>query len=355
MGLKSFIIGIVFGFLFFYLFLPQNKIYLQDLGLGEGTKKVFGKVNDYAIHCSDLTDFDLCLKAYETNGKNHPVILWLGNSQLHGINNYTSGEQPASSDLYNLFQNKEQYFLTLSQPNANLQEHYLFFAYLLNKLHIKNLILPLVFDDMREDNIRHELLELLNDENTILILNNTNIGKNLLQSSNNKKQLINIEFRENFENELNTKLGFFLPAWEKREEMRGKFLFSLYMLRNSVFKIDASSIRKKIIGPYEKNKNAYLAMLHLAKLNKISVLVYIAPIRNDVKIPYNIDEYSSFKSEMKLIADNHNAKFINLEDLISGKLWNDAELTGPDFMHFKIGGHKKLAQELYKEILSIKN
>jgi hypothetical protein len=328
---------------------------LQDLGLGEDTKKIFGKVNNYKIHCSDLTDFDLCFKAYQTNGKNQPVILWLGNSQLHGINNYKLGEQPASADLYSFFQNKGEYFLTLSQPNANLQEHYLFFTYLLNKFHIKKLILPLVFDDMREDNIRHELLELLNDEHVILILNKTNIGKNLLESFNNKKQLINVNFQENFENRLNKKLEFILPAWKKREEMRGKFLFSLFMLRNSIFKIDGSSTRKKIIGPYEKNKNAYQAMLNLAKINKISVLVYISPIRYDVKIPYDISEYSSFKSEMKLIADNHNAKFINLENLISGELWNDTELAEPDFMHFQSAGHRKLAQKLYKEIISIKN
>jgi hypothetical protein len=46
---------------------------------------------------------------------------------------------------------------------------------------------------------------------------------------------------------------------------------------------------------------------------------------------------------------------VNLENLISGELWNDTELAEPDFMHFQSAGHRKLAQKLYKEIISIKN
>ena len=36
--------------------------------------------------------------------------------------------------------------ITFSQPNANLQEHYVLFEYLRHRLPVRTLILPLVFD-----------------------------------------------------------------------------------------------------------------------------------------------------------------------------------------------------------------
>ena len=50
-----------------------------------------------------------------------------------------------------------------------------------------------------------------------------------------------------------------------------------------------------IKGTYIKNLKAYEDILNLAQKNKVKVLVYIPPLRNDVKIPYDISEYSKFK------------------------------------------------------------
>ncbi len=55
-----------------------------------------------------------------------PVTLWLGNSQIHAINRFSPGEETASPELHRLFFRLNHYFLTFSQANANLQEHYLF-------------------------------------------------------------------------------------------------------------------------------------------------------------------------------------------------------------------------------------
>ena len=44
-------------------------------------------------------------------------------------------------------------------------------------------------------------------------------------------------------------------------------------------------------------------------------------MRNDVKIPYDIDEYSKFKLETKNIADKYYVNFVSLEKIIPSKLW----------------------------------
>ena len=39
-------------------------------------------------------------------------------------------------------------------------------------------------------------------------------------------------------------------------------------------------------------------------MNKVDVLVYIPPIRNDVKIPYLLNEYFNFKKDETSLADS---------------------------------------------------
>ena len=104
-----------------------------------------------------LNDLDECLKGYAMQARGMPVVLWLGNSQLHAINHYRQGEETAAPDLHRRFRDWGIYFLALSQPNANLQEHHLLLAHLLDQLRVDTLVLPVVFDDMREDGIRASL------------------------------------------------------------------------------------------------------------------------------------------------------------------------------------------------------
>ena len=133
----------------------------------------------------------------------------------------------------------------------------------------------------------------------------------------------------------------------------------LYLLRNSIFGIKATSTRKMIRGRYIKNKNAYIDILNLALDNNVEVLVYIPPIRNDIKIPYDLTEYTKFKNEIEAIAYSKKAFFINLEELVPSKFWGikpSTNLKGEseiDFMHFQTEGHSLLADAIFKEINKI--
>ena len=86
------------------------------------------------------------------------------------------------------------------------------------------------------------------------------------------------------------------------------------------------------------------------------MILYIVPLRNDTKVPYDLEQYGKFKSEIKLISQRYKAKFGNFESLVPANLWggknpttlgNEQEL---DFMHFQAGGHKLLADALYEEL-----
>ncbi len=363
------ILGCITGIILLYisLYYEKENLRFEDLALGNENVVMLGEVNGKAIHCHDLNDLNRCLSSYENDGRQQPVLLWLGNSQLHAINQYKLGEETAASEIHRRFQTKGDYFLTLSQPNANLQEHYLLFSYIFNQLPLEMLVLPVVFDDMRDDGIRTSLSKALNDQNTTSSLRYSSIGQSLIanygeqDAAGNDMAALDGTVQKKTEKKLNELLNEIWPIWAERPTLRGNFFNWLYQFRNWSLRIDPSSTRKMIHGRYKKNKDALTALLDFAKIQKIKVLVYIAPLRNDVKIPYNPEEYEMFKSEIKKIALKSNANFLNLENLVPGQLWGTKESTTIgieqelDFMHFQAGGHGLLAEELYEAITMIRS
>jgi hypothetical protein len=359
------IIGFFFGIILLNLFLPKNKNSFNDLAYEEYTTRAMGYANGERVHCNDLDDIYLCVESYKKNGNDNPVILWFGNSQLHSINSYTQGDETASSLLHMALRKKGYYLITFSQPNANLQEHYLLFSYLLNQFPVKNLILSTVYDDMREDEIRTSINKTLEDAYVLNEVDKTTIGKNLIINYK-KKYLINNDTiareetnHDYWENLINKKLEKIWPLWSERDLLRGHLFYNLYLLRNTILGIDATTIRKKILGPYIKNMTAFKEILNLAEKKKIGILVYIQPIRNDMKIPYDLNEYNLFKKEIATISEISGAYFSNLENIVPNEFWgqtasiNLKNYKDLDFMHFQAEGHQLLSKNILYEFNKI--
>jgi len=359
------IIGFFLGIILLYLFLPKNKISFNDLAYEEYTQRVMGYANGERVHCNDLDDIYLCIEGYKKNGNGDSVILWFGNSQLHSINSYSQGDETASSLLHMALRKKGYYLITFSQPNANLQENYLLFSYLLNQFPVKNIILSTVYDDMREDEIRTSIYKTLEDTYVLNEVDKTTIGKNLIINYK-KKYLINNDTKareetnqDYLENLINKKLEKIWQLWSERDTLRSHLFHNLYLLRNTIFQIDPTTIRKKILGPYTKNMTAYKEILNLAEKKKIETLVYIQPISNDIKIPYDLNEYNLFKKEIATISKISGAYFSNLENIVPSKFWgktssiNFKNKEDLDFMHFQAEGHQLLSKNILYELNKI--
>jgi hypothetical protein len=166
--------------------------------------------------------------------------------------------------------------------------------------------------------------------------------------------------QEQSEKYLNDELEEIWNIWEKRPELRGSFLGNLYLFRNWLFRINPSSIRKMIPGRYIMNMQALKAILQSANEQKIKVLIYIPPLRDDVKIPYDLEQYSNFKAEVQSIVKEYGVRFSNLENLVPAKYWGTKDTTTLgggqelDFMHFQAGGHRLLADALYEELKDLR-
>ncbi|MET0082801.1 MAG: hypothetical protein ABW079_07280 [Sedimenticola sp.] len=363
--LLSVVLGcIVGGFVLVKMTEPKGQVKFDELALGEENSIARGVIDGVHAHCHDLSDDHRCFNGYTSSGF-RDVVLWLGNSQVHAINQMKPGDETASHNLHRRFRKFGTFFLTFSQPNASLQEHYLLFEYLLTRLPIRTLILPVVFDDMRESGIRTTLRAAFENAHVVEQLSTTVVGQGLISnhgekdSSGNDLSAIEDTMQVRYERYLNESLAEIFPVWEGRPDLRGRLFVALYKLRNWVFDITPASVREIIPGSYLRNKEALQAILLRAKAEGVKVLVYVVPLRNDVKIPYDPSQYQYFKKDIRDIADSHDARFINLETLVPSKFWgtkNSTTVGGNqelDFMHFQAEGHRLLADALFENLFGM--
>jgi hypothetical protein len=337
----------------------------DELALGKETSSYWAKIGEHPIHCSPPVDIEECIAGFKARGANEAAI-WLGNSQVHAINQMKSGDSNAPPLLHDALKTHSGVdLLTFSQPNASLQEHLVLFQHLRTRLPIKLLILPLVFDDLRETGLRSEIGQMINDPATEQSLIQSDIGMQIIRtarasgstlaainSGKNDLEALHETTQEKTELAFNSFLEKYSSLWKSRGEARGTLLTRLFFLRNQIFGINAQTARPLIPGRRALNIHALQEILTAAREARISVSAYVVPIRNDVEIPYVAEEYRAFKEEAAAITAKYDAKYSNFENLIPSRYWGSGDSTNLDgtpeldFMHFRAPGHRLLANAL---------
>lgn len=329
---------------------------LSEFALGDNTSTYFAKdINDNIIHISNIDSISVSeIQKIFLNNNKKDVLFILGNSQTHSINQMNNGEVNYVELISNEIENKQ--IISNTFPNASFQDFYISYMFWKDKLNIESIFIPLFFDDTRENNgISHGFFKYLS-ESKFEIASETELARELnaeiLLKSESVEEKTTQEKSEEF---LNTFLEKTIPdIWPKRKIVQGEIYGFLYLLRNRLFNIKPTSIRKKINEKYDKNINALEELISDATKSKIKIHLYIPPIRNDVKIPYDIDDYFEFINYMKN-KKNKYVKFINYSEIVPPEYFGYKESTSLgetkkeyDFMHFQYEGHKILSDSLMK-------
>ena len=337
-------------------FFFNSKSLESDADFAMGTETQYYEaqnLNNHKIHVTHINGIKSLnnLKSdWIKRGKNK-IILLIGNSQYHSINQMNDGDINLSEILYNSFQDDKIDFLTVSLPNMNIQEQYLVTEYL-NDLPIEILLIPVFMDDTRENLIRNEIIDFIlknpktkSKESINSYLKNKNISL-----EKNDFEGISETLQEKVEMKFNEILNEKFSLWSQRASIRSKLFIYLYQTRNFVFNISPTTERRLIPDYYENNLQSL--KLILEKRGGSSTVLYIPPIRNDVSIPYDQNEYLKFKNDIQSIAEQHEAYFLNLESALNNNVWGSKEATNLsgkselDFMHFQYEGHKELSRIL---------
>ena len=286
-------------------------------GLDEGDRHVL---------CVDLETAGKCL--HDHSGWNGRTILWLGNSQLPTINAQQPGDRTMVELLHDAMIDQGDYVFGFAPPNANLQEHFVLFEYLADKVRPDMLLLPVFFDDLRESGIRPQLQNIFDDPATVARLQDSEFGRRLLdehtafgQASAEPAAQSSPSTMDLCEDRLNTWLESASESWQHRGNYRSTVFVKLHHLRNAAFGINPQTVRRMIPARYERNMQALIATIAAARVRGVDVLLYVPPIRQDVPIPYEMAAYDEFKKLLRQFARNENLAFADLENVVNGDEW----------------------------------
>ena len=111
------IIAIIFSWIIVGYFIKDIEKNYFELALGTQTSEYYAKGdNNELIHSGGLNTFEQLYIDWSKRGKND-IILLLGNSQYHGINQMKAGDINLSQILYDYFKNNSDF-----NVNQDLQD-----------------------------------------------------------------------------------------------------------------------------------------------------------------------------------------------------------------------------------------
>ena len=287
-----------------------------------------------------------------TNGHPHSKVgFWLGNSQLNTINGYQEGNQAGPHYASEALGWPMMGFML---PNASLQEHHVVTQWLFTQARPEWLLLPVVFDDLREDGLRESLKRLATPE-TLAALRQRPTGARLAgelekigversdAQGTTRKARSGQQMAEAF---LERQLSARCPLWAERGTALGRCHYALYDFRNYLFGITPSTKRKIIPARRVKNMAAFKEILETARQRQVRCLVYVAPTRWDVEPPYELADYAGWKQEVQALCLAHGAQFADLDRLVPSEHWGLFYGKNIDFMHFAHEGHVLLGRKV---------
>ena len=100
--LSSLIISTIICLIVLSNFDHNNEFNPEDFALGDENTSQLGIYNGFPINSTGLDNANLIIEGYRNSDIDGNVILYLGNSQLHGINDYQIGDQNSAEILLNI-------------------------------------------------------------------------------------------------------------------------------------------------------------------------------------------------------------------------------------------------------------
>ena len=346
-------ISIIFSILLFNILFGQKDKTINEFAIDKETEFVKKQINGKEIICDVKISLSNCLNEDFKNN-----ILLLGNSQLNGINQKKDNDNLTSYYLIKRFKKIDTNLITFALPNGSITEFLILNEYLNSKIKLDKLVISLVFDDFREGSIRPDLINLFDDLDFKNKFNKNKHSEKILKKVTKQNDVIKKhKSEESIQDLAEKKINHFLNVCcnheSKKKYATYRIYHNLYLLRNYIFKINPSSERKIIPSFYQDNIESLKEIIKFSKENNIKLYFYIAPIRTDIKLPYNINEYNNFLDYSKKVSDTNNVNFKSFEKIIPNNLWGTKPGTSVDrkvevdFMHFQGPAHKILSTNIY--------
>jgi len=295
-------------------------------------------------------------------------VLWLGASQLFGINKYRPPQHNVAYRVFDALIGEGTAVLTLSFPLASPQEHDVMLSALIGRAHLSGLIIGAAFGDMRDAGLRQSVANALDDPQARARLAQTAHGQRLIAAAAAKQRRDAVAQpaqsdrspMERTEARITGRLQHWFGLEDFRRAGRAWVLLGLQQMRRyfeslrARYTRDLSHYHVPILKrDYDANWASWQHMLAMAKAEGVPTLVYIAPRPTDF-FPFDPTLYVKYKRELAALAARNGAAFVNIEDAVPNKYWGLVDIGfgfyARDPFHFTAEGHALMAEALLPHI-----
>lgn len=356
------LLGWGLGLALLYIALARFAVETDNLAFGTETQSILGTVDGRVAHCLGADDSAYCVAEWRKAGE-PDTILWMGNSQLPAINRMAPGDENAPQLLFRALEPRGKWLVTYSEPNANLSEQALVYEAISPIYDPKLVILPVCYDDIREQGIRDIVLDFTADATVRRRIESAKTAPFILpymtrtdaDASNPDAAAADPTPQSRVEAAVTRFLDQHWGLWAQRPMLRGNLGGATHLLRNKILGIHSTT--KRAVSPVLYAERMALLDVWLTEMRRDGrdVLLYIPPYRRDIDGPYVEADYQAFRRDLQQMAAKHGAHFADLEPVVPGAEWATVTDTifgfkEPDFMHFTAEGHQKFAAAIEKSI-----
>lgn len=341
----------------------------DQIGLGLNTRGVFEVHERGEFHYESPRHIDELAYQPQRFGAARR-ILWLGASQLYGINSYRPGQHTVAYRVFDASIMDNAAVLTLSLPLCFPREHEILLHHALGKLRISGLIFGAVYPDMRHETVRDDIARLIDDPQTRRQIEQREYGAQIVSgiahTPGTRRQSVPAPERKDdslmaqSESALTEMLEEFFGFETLRSKGRLVIRITLENIRRYFESLrarhtrDLSRYRIPVTQRgYEANLQAWQRMLGAAREAGIPAVVYIAPRPTDF-YPFDPQGYETFKRDIERLTRESGAAFANIEDAVPNEHWGLVDISfgfhARDPFHFTAEGHALMARALLPEI-----
>jgi hypothetical protein len=353
------LVGIALGFVLFTLLARDAADFdPENAALGLNTRMHSARLEGEPVSARRLPDPAFCDAIRHLRAQGHPIALWLGGSQLHGVNAMQPGDELAVSHANSRAAGRSAAlrFAQVSFANGNFNEFLASYLTLRDECGVPDwLIVSLTYDDLREPGIRATIVAALPEVPDELV---ARFGDGLwnLQTARSEagrrapvqRTVTSDTPQEHLETFLTRSLEAIWPDYASRSKVQAQAGLHVQIALASV----AGGLLQRRAAPIPPdlqrwNQAGLDSLLALAAADGVEVLLYQAPHRPDPGPFYHDrDAYDAWHAELRARAKASGFALIDLETLVPAEHWGLTNEGRPDAFHFTGEGHRRLGEAI---------
>lgn len=299
------------------------------------------------------------IKYFKDQGKE--VVLLLGNSQLHSINYYQEGDFLTVYYLNEraVVEGSNLRFVQLSSPNVNFQELLIYYLVLSNQeIRPDWIFIGATFRGFQLSSVREKFIDELSvvdlskfELSQDIKVNLTSITKNTINDSLPER----LSLQKRTEDFIVSKMEDFWEPYRYRGNVRSQLkiipglIYQKYYSKKTFF--ESNEVTEAI------NMNYLKQLTYLANNDSVRVLLYQPPhpfVSSEVFQYDKVDYKNCYNNIQDLCKELPFAYFASFENVVPLEYWGKNNRGRLDIFHFRVEGHKLLAENLFNHLIKLK-